>query len=277
MSKATIKTVGMVGLGKMGLPMTRLLLGRGYPVAAHDLNPEALAAAGKLGATPCASPAEVARASELTLVVVGFDAEARQVVLGGDGLLAGAAAGSIIAIASTVEPDTSQALGRSAEERGVRCLDIPLCRGEPAAERGELLIMGGGDEAAFEACREVFAAFASDVFWLGPLGAGQVGKMINNLLLWACIAADYEGLKLGEKLGVAPETLRQALLKSSGSNWALETWAMPRAMPWAEKDLTIVARAADRLRLPLPLCGVVKEVIKAIKTEFDIPTPRPPE
>lgn len=271
------ETVGIVGLGKMGLPMARHLMQNGYSVRGYDVSPQALAAAEAAGVTPCASPREVAAGAGVVLVVVGFDAEVRAATAGEEGLLAGAAAGTVIAVASTVDPDTSRNLGRAAAEKGVDWLDIPLCRGEPAAESGDLLVMGGGDEAVFERCREVFSAFASDIFHLGPVGAGQVGKMINNLLLWACTAADYEGLKLGERLGVAPETLREALLKSSGNNWALETWEIRRAMPWAEKDMTIVAKAADRTRVSLPLCGVVKEVVKSIKVEWGLPTPALPE
>ncbi|MFB3149568.1 MAG: hypothetical protein ACE10M_03260, partial [Alphaproteobacteria bacterium] len=89
----------------------------------------------------------------------------------------------------------------------------------------------------------------------------------------ASISANYEGLKLGGVLGVEEEPLRQALLRSSASNWALETWREERQMPWAEKDMTIVLREADAARISLPLCGVVKEVIKAIKIERGHPMP----
>jgi 3-hydroxyisobutyrate dehydrogenase-like beta-hydroxyacid dehydrogenase len=153
----------------------------------------------------------------------------------------------------------------AARAAGVTLLDIPLCRGEGAAEAGTLLVMGGGDRAAFESCRPAFACFADAIHHLGPVGAGQVGKMVNNLILWACISADTEGLRLAESLGVALGPLREALVDSSAGNWALanQIWRFP--MPWAEKDMGIVLREADEARLSLPLCGVVKEVVKAIK------------
>ena len=156
-------------------------------------------------------------------------------------------------------------------------LDIPLCRGEQAAERGKLLIMGGGDKEPFDACRPAFAAFADSVFHLGPLGAGEVGKMVNNLILWACISANDEGLKLGNKLGVDRDALRKALVASSASNWALASRIEEQPMPWAEKDMTIVLKEADLLRMSVPLCGVVKEVVKTVKFEHNWPTPHAPD
>jgi 3-hydroxyisobutyrate dehydrogenase-like beta-hydroxyacid dehydrogenase len=270
-----ILKVGVLGLGKIGLPMARHLLANGFSVAGYDLDDTRLEAAAKLGATTCASPCEVAEQSDLVIVVVGFDHEVMAVLGGDDGVYSGLRDGAVIAVASTVTLDTMAEIGRAAADldRKIGVLDIPICRGEPAAEAGKLLLLAGGDAETYERCRPAFATFASDSYLLGGLGAGQVGKLVNNLLLWACISANHEGLKLGQALGVDGDLLREALLKSSGSNWALETWDRPRAMPWAEKDMSIVMQEADRARLSLPVCGVVKEAIKAIKIERDLPTP----
>src|SRR5213075_1296889 len=113
-------------------------------------------------------------------------------------------------------------LARRLEEKKVVLLDIPLARGESAAVAGKLLIYGAGDEQAFAACRPVFDAFASDIFHLGAAGAGQVGKMVNNLILWACISANDEGLRLGEALGVDAAKLKEALSHGSAQNWAMD-------------------------------------------------------
>lgn len=273
-----IHSVGMIGLGKMGLPMARLIRERGFAVTGYDVALAALKAAAGIGITAVNSPKAVAAASDLVIVVVGFDSEVEAVLFGDNGALAGAAAGSTIAVASTIAPATMRKLERRcAGHAGITLLDIPLCRGEQAAERGQLLIMGGGDKDAFDACRPVFAAFADSVFHLGPLGAGQVGKMVNNLILWACISANDEGLKLGHKLGVGRDALREALVASSAMNWALASRIEEQPMPWAEKDMTIVLKEADRLRLSVPLCGVVKEVVKTVKFERNYPTPQAPE
>jgi 3-hydroxyisobutyrate dehydrogenase-like beta-hydroxyacid dehydrogenase len=135
------------------------------------------------------------------------------------------------------------------------------------------LVMAGGDAKAFESCKPALESFASSIFHIGDLGAGQVGKMVNNLILWSCISANHEGLKLAERLDVDPERLRAALLESSAGNWALKTRPEEQPMPWAEKDMRIVLTEADRLRLSLPLCGVVTEVVKSVKFERGWPTP----
>jgi 3-hydroxyisobutyrate dehydrogenase-like beta-hydroxyacid dehydrogenase len=274
-STTDIRRVGLIGLGKMGLPMSRLLRQRGFEVAGFDVDSSAMDDAAALGVATALSPQAVAAASDLVIVVVGFDSQVEAVMFGERGVLAGARDGSVIAVASTVAPRAMHQLAaRLPKGPAVTLLDIPLCRGEGAAQEGKLLIMGGGDRAVFDACRPAFAAFADSVFHLGPLGAGQVGKMVNNLILWACISANEEGLKLADKLGVEREGLRKALIDSSASNWSLVTRPEEKPMPWAEKDMTIVLGEADAARLSLPLCGVVKEVIKTVKLERGWPTPR---
>ena len=272
-----IEQVGIIGLGKMGLPMTGHMLKNGLQVAGYDLDAERIAEARKLGAMACASPREVAEQSDLIIIIVGFDSEVNQVLHADNGVFSGARDNAIIAVASTVYQETMLEIGEAADKLGknLRVLDMPLCRSERAAVDGTLLLLGGGDPKLFEECDKAFSSFSSDIRILGGLGAGQVGKMINNLLLWACISANHEGLKLGEAMGLDPEVLRQALLVSSGRNWALESWHLERAMPWAEKDMTIVMREADRFRLTMPMSSVVKEVIKGVKIERGYPSPKP--
>jgi 3-hydroxyisobutyrate dehydrogenase-like beta-hydroxyacid dehydrogenase len=272
-----IRRVGLIGLGKMGLPIGRHLVRRGFTVAGFDVSEAAMEMAAEAGVQTALSPQAVAAASDLVIVVVGFDQEVEAAIFGERGVLSGARDGSIIAVASTIAPQTMQRIAaRLPASPKVTLLDIPLCRGEGPAQDGTLLIMGGGDRAAFDACRPAFAAFATSVYHLGPAGAGQVGKMVNNLILWACISANDEGFKLAQQLGVEREALREALLDSSASNWSLETRPEERPMPWAEKDMTIVLKEADAARLSLPLCGVIKEVIKTVKFERNWPTPKAP-
>jgi len=268
-----MQRIGIIGLGAMGRPMGRHLIAKGFTVCGYDPATTAQQQAAALGVTIAASPAEVARASELVLIVVGFDAQVEKVFFGEEGLLTAARAGLIVAVGSTIAPSYARQLAERVTSHGLILLDMALTRGEPAAEGGEMLILGGGDPATFEACRPVFSAFASDIFNLGPFGAGQVGKMVNNLILWACMAANDEGLRLGEALGVDQETMRSALGHSSAQNWCMSARAESRPTPWAEKDMTIVLKEADSLRMSLPLCGLVKEVIKDFKRRRGYPTP----
>ncbi len=272
-----IEEVGIIGLGKMGLPMTGHMLKKGLKVASYDLDAARVEQTAKLGAKACKSPREVAENSDLIIIIVGFDSEVNQVLNAENGVFAGIRDNAIIAVGSTVYQETMLEIDEAAKKynKGIRVLDMPLCRSERAAIEGTLLLLGGGDPKVFDECNKAFSSFCSDICILGGLGAGQVGKMINNLLLWSCLSANWEGLRLGEAMGVDPEVLRQALLKSSGRNWALESWHAERSMPWAEKDMTIVMHEADRFRLSMPMSGVVKEVIKALKIERGYPSPKP--
>jgi 3-hydroxyisobutyrate dehydrogenase-like beta-hydroxyacid dehydrogenase len=269
-----ISKIGILGLGKMGAPMAKHLRAKGYNVFGYDPVDDARRAAASLGVLLVESPREVARASDLVIVVVGFDHEVESVVYGSNGIVEGARPGLIVAIGSTVAPTYSRKLAERLRSREIVLLDIPLARGEAAAVAGKLLIYGAGDEAAFEACRPAFSAFASDVFHLGAAGAGQVGKMVNNLLLWACTSANDEGLRLGEALGVDADRMRAALQAGSGQNWAMDNRAELSGMPWAEKDMSIVLHEADVARLALPLCGTIKETIKDLKIRMGLGLPR---
>ena len=268
-----IRRVGIVGLGKMGLPMARHLRKAGFEVVACDLNATARQQAEGAGIKVVAAPRAVAAESDFVIVVVGFDSEAEAVVLGQGGLAEAARPDLIVGIASTVAPRTMHKIAGKLAGSGIILLDMPITRGEPAAEAGKLLVMVGGPADAFAACKPALQSFANSIYHVGDLGAGQVGKMVNNLILWACISANHEGLGLAKKLGVDAERLRTALIDSSAGNWALQTRPEEQPMPWAEKDMRIVLGEADRLRISLPLCGVVTEVVKSVKFERGWPTP----
>ncbi len=267
-----IRSVGIVGLGSMGRPIARHIARRGFQTAGYEIDGARAQRAASEGIALAASAAELASVSDLVIVLVGFDAEVEAVILGEGGVLSRIRPGSIIAVCSTVAPQTMKALAVSVQREDVHLVDAPLTRGEEGAESGQLLVMAGGDSLAVERCRPVFSAFADPVCHLGALGAGQVGKLVNNLILWSCMSANYEGLKLASALGVEPEALRSVLVQSSASNSSLQTRADEKPVPWAEKDMTIVLKEADRARLSLPLCGVVKEVIKGFKIERGLPT-----
>lgn len=269
-----ITTVGIVGLGKMGAPIAKHLLAKGFKVTGCDSLDEARTNALSLGVCVLDSPGEVAQASDLVIVVVGFDHEVETAVFGKGGIVEAARRGLIVALGSTVAPRYAKRLAERLGAQGVVLLDIPLARGEAAAVAGKLVILGAGEESAFEACRPAFSAFASDILRLGPAGAGQAAKMVNNLILWACTAANDEGLRLGEALGVDADRMRAALRHSSAQNWAMDNRADLSGMPWAEKDMNIVLHEADLARLSLPLCGTVKETIKGLKIRMGLGLPR---
>jgi 3-hydroxyisobutyrate dehydrogenase-like beta-hydroxyacid dehydrogenase len=272
-SEMEIKTVGVIGLGAMGRPMSRHMVAAGFAVVGYDPDPAACRRASEYGMTPLRSPKEVAAESDLVLIVVGFEQQVNAVIFGDEGIMAGARAGLVIGLGSTVSPSYARGLAERLEGRNVGLLDMPLTRSDQAAEAGTMLVLGGADTEVFERCLPVLKTFATDIFNLGPFGCGQVGKMVNNTILWACMAANDEGLRLGEKLGVDQERMREALVLSSAANFALIERADTRPIPWAEKDMVIAQQEADKLRFSIPLCGHVKELIKAFKVARGYPTP----
>jgi 3-hydroxyisobutyrate dehydrogenase-like beta-hydroxyacid dehydrogenase len=258
--------IAVIGLGKMGLPMARNLRSAGFRVCGFDPVAAQCEAAKALGVDIAESPADAVSKTAIALIVVGFDNEAENVMTAeGTGLLAAAKPGYVITICSTIEPNTSIALAQVARKQDVEVVDATMCLGEPAAEDGTLLLMCGGVDWALDRIQPALEVVGANIFRLGDVGTGQVGKMLNNYLLWSCVVANYEAMRLGARLGVDLEPLRQALLLSSGANWALDTWLRSRPMPWAEDDMKIVMQYADEAKLPMPAAGLLREEMKAIK------------
>jgi 3-hydroxyisobutyrate dehydrogenase len=253
--------VGIVGVGRMGLAMLKHLVKQGYQVTACDTDDKQLAKARDAGAAAVATTAEVARAADFVIVAVGYDEEVRQVVLEVDGLLANLAPGSIIAVSSTAKPDTVKALDEQAKGHGVAILDAPICRGRFAADDGTLLALVGGKPDVVERGRAIYRCFCSDYAHLGEVGHGQVGKTMNNLLLWINAVGLIEAGRLAETTGIDLVKLRAALLISSGASDALKEWDGV-SFTWALKDMQIVADLADKAGLSLPITGAIKELVK---------------
>lgn len=248
----SITTVGLAGWGRMGASMGKFLLQRDWPVVATDPSAEAREAMMVAGARPVDTPAEVAAEADLVLVVVVDDAQVRQVVTGSGGLLETARPGTVVAVCASVRPDTCAELAREAAGAGVLVVDVGLVGGERGAELGALKLFCGGEQAAIEACLPAFSAFAIDVCHIGGIGAGQIGKAANNLLLWACLRADVEALRLAKALGVEPGRLRAFLSVGTGANQPLRDWGMAR-LRWPQKDLETALALADEVGLDLPL------------------------
>jgi 3-hydroxyisobutyrate dehydrogenase/2-hydroxy-3-oxopropionate reductase len=253
--------VGIVGVGRMGFAMLGHLLKRGYSVTACDLNPEALEKSRAAGAATADSPASLARQSDFVIIGVGYTDEVNAVVHGEHGLLANLARGSIIAVSSTTSPATVQEIAAAAKPKGIGILDAPICRGRFAADAGTLLAMVGGEPEAVERGRAVFSCFCSDYAHLGDVGHGQVGKAMNNLLLWISAVGLIEAGRLAETTGIDLVKLRDALLISSGASDALKDWDMI-SFTWALKDMQVVAEMTDKAGLSLPVTGAVKELVK---------------
>jgi 3-hydroxyisobutyrate dehydrogenase-like beta-hydroxyacid dehydrogenase len=257
------ETVGVIGAGRMGLPLIGHLARKGFRTVATDLDPARKSKVEARGATWAADAAALAAACDVVLVCVGFDHELRK-LLHDSRLQSSARPGSLYAVLSTVHPKTVQSLAAESLEKGIHVLDATMCRGGKAADEGTLLSFVGGEEALVERLRPVLAAFSSDIVHTGGVGSAQVAKAVNNLIMWACLTADHEGLALAQRYGLDVEKLRKALLISSAANNALANWGA-QTMAWAEDDMAIVAEMAADCGIALPQAGLTRELCRALK------------
>ena len=258
-----VRSIGVIGAGRMGQPLIGHMVRKGFSVAAYDIDPARREFVAKAGGRWAESVSALARESEVVLVCVGYDRELRDLLSAG-GMLGDLAPGAIVAVLSTVHPRTIQQLADEARPAGVHVVDSTVARGGRAADAGTLLAFIGGDDDIVERLRPVFASFASDIVHAGAVGAAQVAKAANNLVMWACLIADHEALALAKRFGVDPDRLRAALLMSSADNYVLRNWG-ENTMAWAEDDMEIVQSMAHDVGIGLPQAGLNRELCRALK------------
>lgn len=256
-------TVGVIGAGRMGTPIIGHLVRQGFSTWACDADLTKQSRVTATGAQWAPDAAALAPLCDVILICVGFDAQVRE-LLAPAGPLARLRAGAIVAILSTIVPDTVKALAAQAATRGVHVVDSTVCRGGDAADKGELLSFVGGSSEVVERLTPVLCAYSSDVVHTGGVGTAQVAKAVNNLIMWACLVADHEGLALAQAHGVDVAALRPALLLSSSTNGALEKFGT-QTMAWADDDMAIVAEMAAQAGMALPQAGLNRELCRALK------------
>ncbi|MGE0216070.1 NAD(P)-dependent oxidoreductase [Mycolicibacterium sp.] len=218
--------VGFIGLGSQGGPMARRIAEGGFETTLWARRPASLEPYADTPARTAATPAELGAASDLVCLCVVGDDDVREVLYGDTGVLAGLVAGAIVAIHSTVHPDTCREIAEKAAPQGVSVIDAPVSGGGPAVEQGTLLVMVGGDEDVVERCRPVFATYADPIVHLGPLGSGQNTKILNNLLFSANLGSAISTLELGESLGIPRAKLVEVLNRGSATSKAVGSISM---------------------------------------------------
>jgi 3-hydroxyisobutyrate dehydrogenase len=271
-------TIGFIGTGTMGRPMLRNLVTKGFGVVAYDRAPAALAAAVELGARPATSSAAVAAESELVITMLTSSSHVEGAYLGAGGVLEGAAAGRLCADMSTIDPATSQRVAARLRERGVRFIDAPVSGGVGGAERGTLAIMVGGDPVDLEEARPALAAMGANIVHVGPVGAGEVAKLCNNLIAGVATVAVSEAFRIAEGFGVDPQVLTRVIASSSGRTWIMEHGhPVPGIVPEAAssrdyvpgftvdlmcKDLGLAVDAARALRVPVAVASAAQQILR---------------
>jgi 3-hydroxyisobutyrate dehydrogenase len=215
--------IGFIGVGTMGRGMVKNLLKAGFPVTIYARHPEKVRDVIEAGAKLATSSKAVAEQSQVIITILPNTPEVEEVILGPDGVAEGARAGSVVIDMSTINPETSRKLAAHLAEKGLDFLDAPVSGGSVGADNGTLTIMAGGETSVFEACLPVFQAMgrAEAIFHIGPVGAGETIKIINNVLSAINAAASSQALVLGVKAGLDPETITKVVGLSSGASWQL--------------------------------------------------------
>jgi len=257
------ETVGVVGAGRMGLPIIGHLARAGFRTLATDLDSTKQPSVESKTALWRPDAASLARECDIVLVCVGFDREVCELLVQG-GAFSSARRGSVCAVLSTIHPKTIQDLSRQSRAVGLEVIDSTVCRGGDAADRGALLSFVGGPRPIVERVTPVLRAYSTDVVHTGDVGSAQVAKAVNNLIMWACLVADHEGLALAQRYGLDTDLMRDALAMSSAANEALAKWGT-QTMAWAEDDMAIVAEMAAARGVALPQADVTREICRALK------------
>jgi 2-hydroxy-3-oxopropionate reductase len=271
-----MEKIGFIGLGIMGKPMAKNLLKAGYPTTVYDIVQQAVEDLVRVGAHKGSSSKDVAHKSEVLITMLPNSPEVRQVVLGEDGILAGAKPGTILVDMSSISPLASKEIAQEAKAKGVIMLDAPVSGGEPKAIDGTLAIMVGGPEDSFEQVKDILYVMGKSVIRVGEIGSGNITKLANQIIVALNIAAMSEAMVLATKSGENPEKVYQAIRGGLAGSAVLDA-KMPLALkrnfvPGFRielhiKDLANALDTAHQLGVPVPLSSVIMEIMQALKAD----------
>ena len=217
-------TVGYIGLGKMGKAMAVNALRAGFELGVHDVIEKPVKELSALGARAASHPRDVAGHSQLICVVVYDDAQVQQVMAGEYGILAGARAGSVIVIHTTIHPATVRNWAKEVRDRGLEIVDAQMSGGQAGAENRQLCFMVGGRREAFEQCRPLLACSGSNIFHMGELGMGAVMKLVQQTILCLNRLATCEGMRLARAYGLEEKLTLDVLSQSFAQSYVVDHW-----------------------------------------------------
>lgn len=263
--------VGFVGLGNMGNNMAMNLVKAGHSVQVTDLRREAASNLEEAGARWVDSPQTAAQGAAFTFLSLPMPKDVEQVVLADNGVLSGSESGSVIVDMSTNAPTTVKGLAEKTQAKGVAFLDAPVSGGVRGARNGSLAIMVGGDKGVYGRCEPLLKVMGANVFHVGDVGAGNVAKLVNNMLAFIHMMGAAEALVLGTKAGVDPNVLWEIVKASSGGSfvWNSGTRAVLRdrlaptfTVDLARKDIGLATDLGDELGVPLQMGKMAESLIE---------------
>ncbi len=270
-----MQTVGFIGLGRMGRPMAKNLLKKGFSLVVHSRSRPPVEDLVAAGAKAAGSPAEVARHCEVLITMLPDSSDVTLVLSGPQGVFEGLRPGMVIVDMSTISSVVAWQLAEQAAARGASMLDAPVSGGEIGAINATLVTMVGGDPAVLERVRPIFAAMGNPerIVHIGPSGAGQLCKTCNQLVIGGTLAAVGEAFALARKAGVDAAKVREALLGGFASSRVLEVHGerilQRNYVPGFEarmyqKDMRIVTETALFYDVPVPVSAIVQQLVNAL-------------
>jgi 2-hydroxy-3-oxopropionate reductase len=265
--------VGYIGIGIMGKSIARNILKNGFPLVVHNRSPQAVEELVAEGASQANSPAEVARQVDVVFTNLPDSPDVELVVLGSKGILEAAHSDLIFVDNSTIKPDTARLIAKKLNEKGVLCLDAPVSGGDVGAREGTLSIMVGGPSEALEKVMPVFKCMGKSITHVGDVGAGQVAKAANQIMVAAQMTAMAELLVFAKKSGADPKKVIEAIRGGAAQCWTLDV-KPPRLFDGIRtpgfkahmqlKDLGIVMDTAREYNLSLPATAINTQLFAAM-------------
>ncbi len=263
------KSVAFIGLGVMGYPMAGHLGKMGHAVTVFNrTTAKADAWVAQHGGQMASTPADAARGAEVVFACVGNDDDLRSVAMGPVGVFSGMDAGSIFVDHTTASADVARELAAFGADKGIGVLDAPVSGGQAGAENGALTVMVGGEKAVFDQALPLMNVFARSVQLMGPSGAGQLTKMVNQICIAGLVQGLSEGIQFAEQAGLDPTAVIEVISKGAAQSWQMENRYKTMiagefdhgfAVDWMRKDLAICLAEARRNGAQLPVAALVDQ------------------
>jgi len=259
--------VAFIGLGVMGYPMAGHLKAKGHEVTVYNrTGAKAEAWVSKHGGKAAPTPAAAAKDADFVMLMVGNDHDVFEVALGKDGALSGMKKGAVLIDHTTASADAARKVAAAAKEKGIDFIDAPVSGGQAGAENGKLTVMCGGEKAAFDRAKPVMDGYGRAVTLLGPAGAGQLTKMVNQICIAGLVQALSEGIAFAEHAKLDALLVLDVISKGAAQSWQMENRGKTMherkfnfgfAVDWMRKDLGICLAEAKRNGAKLPVTQVV--------------------
>lgn len=268
--------VGFIGLGIMGKPMSKNLIKHGHELVVFDMNPLAVEEVVKEGAKAVDSAAAVARECQTVITMLPNSPHVRAAALGENGIADGAQAGTVLIDMSSIDPTESRAISAELSKKGIEMLDAPVSGGQPKAIDGTISIMVGGKKPVFDRYYDLLMCMGGSAVYVGDIGAGNVAKLANQIMVAVNIAAVAEALTMASKVGVDPELVYQAVRGGLAGSTVLDAKAPMMIernfnpgfrIELHIKDLTNALAAAHSASVAVPLTSLVMEMMQALKAD----------